>query len=374
MRFRIIIILLLFVLNGNAQNKIITITASDKNVDIREAGILHKKAWIISPEVKPDIYVTEYANSAITFYTDIDSITFNVTKNGVYDFIIILNGKDSAFTQIKYQESYLDILKSSGKYNVKVYPNIPNFTYLPPTDSNLIVLRKTFNLDSIAGTGNDANRIINLLHWIHYLVPHDGQHDNPVIRNAMNMINECKSGKRGLNCRGLATVLNECYLSLGIKSRFVTCMPKDTNDTECHVINMVFAEDLNKWIWIDPTNDAYIMNENGDLLSIQEVRERLISGKPVIVNPDANWNRKGTAVKEEYLLHYMAKNLFWFDCPIDSKFDTETREKGKKINYIRLFPEDYLIQKKPLEETKVEKGTTFYSYKTTNAELFWAKP
>ena len=145
MRFRIIIILLLFVLNGNAQNKIITITASDKNVDIREAGILHKKAWIISPEVKPDIYVTEYANSAITFYTDIDSITFNVTKNGVYDFIIILNGKDSAFTQIKYQESYLDILKSSGKYNVKAYPNIPNFTYLPPTDSNLIVLRKKGN-------------------------------------------------------------------------------------------------------------------------------------------------------------------------------------------------------------------------------------
>jgi hypothetical protein len=151
-------------------------------------------------------------------------------------------------------------------------------------------------------------------------------------------------------------------------------MPKDTNDTECHVINMVFAEDLNKWIWIDPTNDAYIMNENGELLSIQEVRERLIAGKTVIVNPDANWNRKGTAVKEEYLLRYMAKNLFWFDCPIDSKFDTETRENGKNINYIRLFPEDYLIQKKPLEETNSDKGTTFYSYKTSNAELFWAKP
>ena len=163
-------------------------------------------------------------------------------------------------------------------------------------------------------------------------------------------------------------------MSLGIKSRFITCLPKDTNDTECHVINMVFAEDLNKWIWIDPTNDAYIMNEFGEILSIQEVRERLITDKTVIVNPDANWNRRGTAIKEEYLLKYMAKNLFWFDCPIDSKYDIETRSEGKKINYIRLFPEDCTIQKMPLEETLTDKKTVFYSYKTTNADLFWAKP
>ncbi|HQF29635.1 MAG TPA: transglutaminase domain-containing protein, partial [Bacteroidia bacterium] len=316
--------LLLLTSFSSAQNKLPLIYANSANVDILEGGKLKKEAWVISPDVKPDIYITEIPNSTITFYTDIDSISFNVKPNGVYDFIIVLNQKDSAYTQIKYHDSNLAVLKTSGSYSNKPYPNIPPFTYLDSSDINLKALRKAFNLDSIAGTGNDANRIINLMHWIHYLVPHDGQHDNPVIRNAMSMIKECKAGNRGLNCRGLATVLNECYLSLGIKSRFVTCMPKDTNDTECHVINMVFANDLNKWIWIDPTNDAYIMNENGDLLSIQEVRERLIAGKTVIVNPDANWNRRGTAIKEEYLLNYMAKNLFWFDCPINSKYDTET--------------------------------------------------
>jgi len=373
-KFNLLAILLFLFSFTSAQNNLPLIYANSTSVDILEGGKIKKEAWTISPDIKPDIYITEISNNKITFYTDIDSISFNVSTNGVYDFIIVLNHKDSAYTKIKYHDSNLAVLKTSGSYSNKSYPSIPPFSYLDSSDNNLKSLRKAFNLDSIAGTGNDANRIINLMHWIHYLVPHDGQHDNPVIRNAMSMINECKAGNRGLNCRGLATVLNECYLSLGIKSRFVTCMPKDTNDTECHVINMVFANDLNKWIWIDPTNDAYIMNENGDLLSIQEVRERLISGKTLIVNPDANWNRRGTAVKEEYLFNYMAKNLFWFDCPINSKYDTETRAEGKKINYIRLFPEDCLIQKKPLQETIADKGTIFYSYKTTNADLFWAKP
>jgi hypothetical protein len=132
-------------------------------------------------------------------------------------------------------------------------------------------------------------------------------HDNPIVKNAMNMITECRRDKKGLNCRGLATVLNECYLSMGFKSRFVTCMPRDSVFTDCHVINMVWSNDLKKWLWMDPTNDAYVMNEQGQLLGIAEVRERLINGKPLILNPDANWNHKSSAVKEEYLCNYMAK-------------------------------------------------------------------
>ena len=114
------------------------------------------------------------------------------------------------------------------------------------------------------------------MYWIHNLVPHDGNHENPVVRNALSMINQCKKENRGLNCRGLATVLNECYLSMGIKSRFVTCLPKDSlhTDPDCHVINIVYISSLKKWIWIDPTFCAYIMNEKGELLNLEEVEEK----------------------------------------------------------------------------------------------------
>ena len=35
---------------------------------------------------------------------------------------------------------------------------------------------------------------------------------------------------------------------------------------------------------VDPTNNAWVMDENGIMLNVQEVRERLRDGRPVILN------------------------------------------------------------------------------------------
>ena len=278
---------------------------------------------------------------------------------------------------IRETGDYTYILKKAEKYNTSDNREFPQFTYQSADNPNLVALRKYFNLDSIAGGGNEVSKILNLLHWIHNLVPHDGNHPNPTIKNAMSMIAECKKGNRGLNCRGLSTVLNECYLSLGIKSRFITCMPKDSLkvDEDCHVINMVYSTSLKKWLWIDATNDAYIMNEAGELLSIAEVRDRLINNKPLIVNPDANWNHKESVVKNYYLNYYMTKNLYKFSCPVNSEYDTETGATGKKVIYVELLPLDYFQQTPDkLEEQSKTSATTFTTYKTNNPTLFWRTP
>lgn len=87
------------------------------------------------------------------------------------------------------------------------------------------------------------------------------QYGNPAGgANAINYAEACKDGSRGLNCRGLATVLNECYLSLGIPSRVITCMPR-IYINDCHVINAVYSSTLGKWLWIDPTNNAWVTDE-----------------------------------------------------------------------------------------------------------------
>lgn len=323
-----------------AQRSLPLIKATSKSVDIRDKGVRRKNAWTIVPEAKPDVYATSSKNEKVTFYTDLDSIAFTVAPNGVYNFVILLNGKDTAWTQIKYEPSKLDILKGAAAYNGKDQRAVPSFTYQSMNDSNLVALRKGLNLDSIAGTGTETLKILNLLHWIHNLIPHDGQHDNPTVKNAMSLVRTCKMENRGLNCRGLATVLNECYLALGIKSRFVTCMPKDSVFDDCHVINLVYSIERGKWIWIDPTNNAYVMNERGELLSIEEVRERLINDKTLILNPDANWNNRSTATKEDYLQYYMAKNLYRLECPVESKYDYETWLPGKQVTYIELLPLD----------------------------------
>ena len=268
------------------------------------------------------------------------------------------------------------ILEKAARFDSLDHRPLPTFQYESAGDSNLVALRKGFNLDSIAGGGSDVNRVIRLLHWMHDLIPHDGSHENPAVKNAMSLVAVCKRDHRGLNCRGLAIALNECYLALGYHSRYITCLPKDSLgiDNDCHVINMVFIPGLKKWIWIDPTNDAYVMNEKGELLGVEEVRQRLITHQPLIINPDANWNHQSAVVKEDYLYNYMAKNLYRLECPVSSTYDLETRALGKECDFVQLLPLDYFKQKPDKTDNDYGKNGRFVNYKTNNPVLFWAIP
>jgi hypothetical protein len=356
-----------------AQKKLPIINANSTSVDIKEDNQLRKNAWVIAPEEKLDIYTT--SAKKVTFYTDLDSISFKIDPKKDHDFLILLNGKDSARTQIKYKPSRIEILKKAGIYNFADNRFIPKFTYQSADNSNLQKIRKDLKLDSIAGKGNELSQIFNLLHWVHNLIKHDGSSNNPTLKNAIELIKVCKVENRGVNCRMLATILNECYLSMGIKSRYITCMPKETEFDDCHVINMVYSKELEKWIWIDPTFDAYVMDEKGKLLGIQEVRERLVKGQPLVLNADANWNRENLQRKDDYLEKYMAKNLYRLETPLNSEYDTETWKSGKEVTYVELLPLDGIEQTpQKKEETTNSKGVKFIYYKTNNPNLFWTKP
>lgn len=362
---------------NNNENKTIEglplIKANSTQVDIKDGNNLQKNAWRIAPEANPDVYKT--SSKKVTFYTDVDSITFDIKPNGQYDFVILLNGKDSANTRIEWEPSKLEILQKAEAYNYTDNRFIPEFTYQSQDTPNLVNTRKDLKLDSIAGNGSELSQIFNLLHWVHNIVKHDGSSNNPQNKNAIDLINVCKTENRGVNCRMMATMLNECYLSMGIKSRYITCMPKDRQDPDCHVINMVYSKELNKWIWIDPTFDAYVMDDKGNLLGIQEVRERLIGGQPLVLNADANWNRTSLQTKEHYLEYYMAKNLYRLETPLVSEYNTETWGNGKEVTYVELLPLDDTEQTPQKKETINNKtGTKFINYKTNNPDIFWANP
>ncbi|WP_131539599.1 transglutaminase domain-containing protein [Pedobacter nototheniae] len=378
--------ILLFLFSASksfSQQKLRIIKANSLSVDIKDDDYpVRKNAWSIVPTEKLDVYAT--SAKKVTFYTDQESISFNVDpKVGEYNFIILVNGKDTARTQIKYDEKvpsrkpvvYIDTLRKGSKYNATDKREIPVFTYQSKDDENLVRIRKDLKLDSIAGKGNELSKVFNLLHWVHNLIRHDGSSNNPTLKNAIDLIKVCREENRGVNCRMLATVLNECYLSMGITSRYITCMPKETYFDDCHVINMVYIKDLKKWIWIDPTFDAYVMDEKGGLLGIEEVRERLIKGLPLVLNADANWNRSALQTKEYYLQTYMAKNLYRLEVPVISQYDSETWKSGKEIAYVELLPLDGLVQGPHKNEARNEKtGVKFINYKTNNPALFWTTP
>lgn len=357
------------------QENLPIIKATSKKVDIRDGKNLSKQNWTISPELNPDVYETSSLGKKVTFITDKDSITVKIKKNTEFNFIVLLNDSIKANTQIKYKVPYLEKLKKAEKYNLSDNRFVPKFEYQSMDNPNLIKIRKDLKLDSVVGTGNETSKILKLLHWVHNIIRHDGSSNNPTLKNAIDLIKVCKTDNRGVNCRMMATILNECYLSLGIKSRYITCMPKETKFDDCHVINMVYSNDLKKWIWIDPTFDAYVMNEKGELLGLGEVRERLINGKTLILNPEANWNRISTQTKEYYLETYMAKNLYRLETPLVSEYDSETWKSGKDITYVELLPLDGIVQSpQKKEQTNSKTEVKFTYYKTNNPNLFWTQP
>jgi hypothetical protein len=258
--------------------------------------------------------------------------------------------------------SYLPLLQEARGYNDELNIAAPPFTYQPANDSNLIRVRTYFNLDSVAGNGNELSQIKNLMYYMHDLVRHDG--NNPlkgVSRNSISLIDYCKKENAGMNCRMMAISLNEFYLAMGFPSRFVTCLPQDSTDTDCHVINLVYSKDLNKWIWIDPTFAAYVADEKNQLLNIEEVRYRLINNLPLLLNEDANWNHESKQTVEYYLKTYMAKNLYWVECLINSRYAAEDANWEDR-QYVRLCPEEYY---------------GFHSnknYITNNPHYFWQIP
>ncbi len=262
------------------------------------------------------------------------------------------------------------VLQKSGPYTTAAAPSVI-FTYQSASAPELIALKNKFNLDSVAGNGDEISKFKNLLHWAHNSVRHDGNSSNPPSRNAIDLIEVCQKENRGVNCRMMATILRDAYQAEGFDTRIVTCMPKDTLDNDCHVITVVWSNTLNKWVWMDPTFNAYVTDDKGNLLNIQEVRERLINGSALVLNDDANWNNKQKETKEFYLGYYMSKNLYWLKCSTKSEWNIETLKDGKQsgVEYVNLYPGSFTTLH---QSGGVVHGTAQYA--TNNPDYFWQKP
>ena len=300
------------------------------------------------------------------YCTDIDTAKFRYEYNSSQcTRLVVIRKRRVSFVDFVALPYYIDTLREGKTFDVSQQRNIPAFTYQSADAPELQSLRLKYNLDSVAGTGDEVTRILNVLHWVHQTIRHNGSAGlPPTARNAETIAQFAQ--KRGVNCRGLALFANECYLALGIRSRVVTCMPRNYYDN-CHVINEVYSAQLGKWLWIDPTNEAYVMDDNQQMLSIFEVRERIIQDQPIVLNAEANWNNQYQVRKEYYLDEYMAKNLFYLSYILHSSYGADSRTSGNTIEFLRLEPLE-VEQGKDVRMNQFNKFT-LREYSTNNPQL-----
>lgn len=316
-------------------------------------------------------YLQKAVDSGYSNYNWIkkDSDLINIRENDKYLSLV---------EKLRQTYDYEEILRQNLTYR-KELQDIPRYEYQSNQALELINLLNKYNLDFVAGKGNEISRIINLMSWVHHIVRHDGNSLNPSDRHADAIIELCKKENRGVNCRLMATILNEVYLATGFHSHFVTCLPKNKKDPDCHVINLVFSKDLNKWIWMDPTFETWVKDDTDNFLGIEEVRERLIKGLPVNASPSINWNGKLND-GNEYLHTYMAKNLFQLQIPLISCAAFESRNlndsqplilknvQKRNRTYIQLIPVEF--RPNDIELGKLSKGV----YYTNDSKQFWKTP
>lgn len=275
--------------------------------------------------------------------------------------ITLKRAMDYAWNLGDYVKNDLEILKESPEYKCDTVQKT-EFVYAHPSDSLLRLSRERFNLDSIAGNGDDISRIKNLLYWVHNNIRHNGNNGlAPGPRNLRNTYDCAKRDSCGYNCRALAICLTEALLAEGIPARYITCESKkwDT-DNDCHVICVAWSESLGKWIWVDPTFAAYITDENGLLLHPGEVRYRLQNDLPLVLNEDANWNNKWQQKKENYLDRYMAKNLYIMSANTLNQAEPEGKTSHPKGKFAALVP--------------VGSNYNNASIITSDDEWFWSAP
>jgi predicted aspartyl protease len=142
------------------QNKLRILETNKTSIDIKEGDFLYKDAWTLSPQIKPDVFVTNTftGTKKITFYSDIDSISFDVKPNKKYDFIILLNGKEKAHTQINTNNAENPSLEPKLTYkrqkNIKQETDTIQFTLGKDNGIHLKgKINNSDNLDFLFDTG-----------------------------------------------------------------------------------------------------------------------------------------------------------------------------------------------------------------------------
>ena len=257
-------------------------------------------------------------------------------------------------------DKYLKLLRKSGPY-VK---DADTFEMKIIQDTARAKdIRDYFHLETLYEADADTwTKALAIGKFVASNIPHDNQAEWPEHVNAIGLWEYTKDVAPAFNCRLHSILTFELMLAAGLNARYVTCLPEDENDSDCHVVNEVWLPEMGKWAMIDTDSGGYYYSGgNGVPLSLKEIRDRYISGEEMILYPRFKASGKNNVDH----LAYMAKNTYWFNCWENLSYyqeDANDRKRAQGLS-VSLVPSGF---------------EPFYyqdnSIITSDADLFWAPP
>ncbi len=249
----------------------------------------------------------------------------------------------------------IELLRTAGAYASDDVPF--RFVYRQDT-ARARAIGAYFRLDTLADpSATTWERTLATARFVARNIPHANQTVYPERPDAIGLWEYSRTVEPAFNCRLHSILMHELLLAQGIANRFVTCLPADAQDNDCHVVNIVWLPERQKWAMIDSDMQAYAVDGEGAPLSLAEMRALYLADAPIDYRRLADGQRD----KMSYYRAYWAKNLYWFECWEETGYGREAGRKGSR--FVALVPEGFagfkLGQDEPL---------------THDEARFWAAP
>jgi hypothetical protein len=303
---------------------------SNKDTISVAVGEYRSSRWIISPQLEQDsLPFGSLRPLEAKFITDVDSVSYVVSPGESKHFYVRLKNQ-YAHTVISNTASWskLSYIKNSIADTLNFF-----FDRDYQTVAYYKRMKQQYPVDSvIAGSKDDAERVLRLLHWAHMQWKHNGN-QAPQKSDAISILEEAKTGK-GFPCFAYAEVLRAALNSVGIPTRRLALKTKNVETdpyASGHVVNEAWLPDQKKWVFIDPQEDImpYYKGQPLNAVEFQRAVTRfknkveLKSMSPI--NVDAYFN-------------FVYAYLYYFDSGFDQRYNGGDRISFAQKSSMMLVP------------------------------------
>ena len=169
-----------------------------------------------------------------------------------------------------------------------------------------------FRLDTVVQEGMSTwEKSLAIGRWVSSHIPHANQKARPAAKDAITLWEFIQHEEPAFNCRYHSFFAMQLLRSVGVEARVLTCLPKDDNDPDCHVVNIVYLPEYQKWAMLDTDQSMYATDAEGTPLAPWEMREYYAQDKTFTL-----WyNYESSDQGMDYYRSYMAKNTYAFASP-----------------------------------------------------------